>query len=177
MLLVASKFLLRFPQTHPDAEAVVDPPTAPSGSAQSWEHQGFCKHYWLCLGSTVKSVKASGEAVSRVLGAAETHQWKGQGTPASQSKPRVSKETAAPTDGEEGSWHPPTTGFMAVALIPWPTRRSSGRRLRSRGGWRGRRVAGEWSRTTAEAQPPERPLSPPQESREQQHSPFLLVDG
>lgn len=103
----------------------------------------------------VKSVKASDEAVSRVLGAVETHQWEeGQGPPASQSKPRVSKETVAPTDREDGSWHPPGTGSMAVAFTPWPSRRSSGRRLKSCGGWRGRCVAGEWSRTTPEAQSP-----------------------
>lgn len=59
MLLVASKFFLRFPQTHPDVEAVVDPPTAQSGSTQRWEYQGFCKQYWLHMGSMVKSVKAS----------------------------------------------------------------------------------------------------------------------
>lgn len=38
-------------------------------------------------------------------------------------------------------------------------------------------MAGEWSRATAEAQPPAYPPSPPQESGEQQHGPFLLVGG
>ena len=58
VLLVASKFFLRFPQTYADAEAVQDPPTASSGSAQSWKHQGLCKCVLAEHGSTVKSVKA-----------------------------------------------------------------------------------------------------------------------
>lgn len=67
MLLVASKSFLRFPQTHTDAEAVLDPPKASPGSAQSWKHHGLYKRALAQRGSKVKSVKASNEAVSPEL--------------------------------------------------------------------------------------------------------------
>ncbi|KAB0400147.1 hypothetical protein E2I00_017845, partial [Balaenoptera physalus] len=67
LFLVASKFFLRLPQTHADADAVLDPPKATLGSAQSWKRQGLYKQLLIQHGSVAKSVTAPDEASSPEL--------------------------------------------------------------------------------------------------------------
>ena len=67
LFLVASKFFLRLPQTHADADAVLDPPKATLGSAQSWKRQGLYKQLLIQHGSVARSVTAPDEAGSPEL--------------------------------------------------------------------------------------------------------------
>lgn len=67
LFLVVSRFFLRLPQTHTDADAVLDPSKASLGSAQSWKHQGLCKQLLIQHGSVAKSATAPDEASSPEL--------------------------------------------------------------------------------------------------------------